>query len=78
MTTARDGTFPRLENWEVYPYFPGSQSEVLVAEGDIYNDKRWPDGTHIYTSAVKNLADDETSLQTRNTLYQLGKKLETA
>lgn len=67
MTTARDGTHPILENWKIYKYL-GQK----VAEGDIFNDIRWPDGTHVYTSAIKSKNGD--FLQTRNTLYLLGKR----
>ena len=63
----REGGLAKLENWRVYPYF-GCQ----VAEGDVFNDKRWDDGTHIYTSAVQSISEDKTQLQTRNTTYALG------
>lgn len=68
MTTARDGTQPRLENWKVYEHY--GLKGVWVAEGDIYNDRRWPDGTHIYTSKVMEIEGD--LMKTRNTLYKLG------
>ena len=65
--TARDGTSPRLENWRVYKYIAWE-----IAEGDIYNDTRWADGTRVYTSEVKSISEDKTQLQTQNTLYVLG------
>jgi hypothetical protein len=68
MTTARDGSLPRLENWRIYKYVG-----TKIAEGDIYNDTRWPDGTHIYTSEILSVSGDE--IQTRNTLYKLGRKM---
>lgn len=65
MSTARDSTQPILEDWKIYPWFG-----FEVAEGDIYNDTRWPDGTRVYTSAI--VKKDGDFLKTRNTLYKLG------
>lgn len=68
MTTARDGTLPRLENWSIRK----SYSTGRVAYGNIYNDTRFADGTAIRTSSVQSV--DGALLRTRNTLYELGKK----
>jgi hypothetical protein len=66
-TTAMDGTYPRLENWRIFPYMG-----VEIASGQIHNDTRWKDGTTIYTSAILNVDLDEYLMETRNTFYRLG------
>lgn len=57
----------RLENWSEY-------GKCVV--GEIFGDNRFPDGSFITTSEVKTLDREAKTLQTRNTLYELGKEME--
>jgi len=64
-----------LENW--YPIQSTSKEMLIV--GECYADslRRFPDGTLIETSAIKNRSLSEGDLvQTRNNIYKLGKKYE--
>lgn len=54
-----------LENW----YIVG-----LSVTGDLFGDDRWSDGQQVTTSYVVNLDVDKGYLETRNTVYGLGKK----
>jgi hypothetical protein len=60
---------PRLENWEI-----SKVSSGYVAYGFIHDDDRWPDDTWIRTSLLKHLDLSKDTVQTLNTLYQLGKR----
>ena len=62
-----------LENW--YPI--QCTSKEMVINGECYGDSlgRFPDGTPIETSGVKNRSLSEGDvIETRNNIYKLGKK----
>jgi hypothetical protein len=56
---------PKIEKW----FF--SNGSLC---GFIYNDNRFPDGTPVTTSKVIKYDEENNTVQTRNTLYELGEK----
>ena len=58
----------RLENWVEHPYLP-----TII--GDVYDDpsKRFTDGTNVQTSKIVKLDKENNTLETLNTIYELGK-----
>jgi hypothetical protein len=75
---------PRLENWSiVYTDSPFTAPELRVGrlEGIIFNDERerenlqgqpFEDGAKVVTSKIQNIDYENGTVQTRNTLYELG------
>ena len=61
-----------LKNWTIEPYWDGN----IVIYGEIYNDtkNRFPDGTHIRTSAVHHVDFVEGIAKTKNSTYNLEKR----
>ena len=62
-----------LENW----YIKQVTNEEFIIWGEIYNDvhKRFDDGTFVHTSGIKNRkVKDGDIVNTRNSIYKLGKK----
>ena len=61
---------PRLRNWKVVEYYSSVHLErVSCLTGQVFNDTRFPDGTEIRTSIVKEFGDGFA--QTENTIYIL-------
>lgn len=61
-----------LENWS-YNCWSKSQ-EVYVVYGNIYDDCMWYEGQQIRTSEVVKLDEENSLLETLNTIYKLGTK----
>lgn len=59
-----------LEDWFLIKGYGGSQ----CLKGDIYDDKRWRDGEELRTSYLVKLDEEAGVAETRNTIYQLGKR----
>jgi len=62
---------PRLENWIITNDIYSDCSRLV---GEIYGDIRFPDGSLITTSRLKNIYFESEEAQTKNTLYALGKR----
>lgn len=66
---------PLLNNWAIVddgnPYTAPEAKEKYLS-GNIYRDKRFPEGAGIRTSAIVELDIKNKRAQTRNTLYRLG------
>ena len=66
---------PRIENWRL-------EKDILSSiyptpydlYGEIYNDKRFDDGTEIRTSMLKSINFEHMTAETQNTIYRLGKE----
>ena len=67
MTKRTGGT---IENWSIVDYF-GSGRNVIV--GDVYGDSNWSEGFAIRTSEIVKIAEDNSEVETLNTVYKLGK-----
>ena len=63
---------PRLENWYVRHSDTHGSPMILVAQ--IYNSDKFKDGTWVITSHVVEIDWDAGTVQTLNTLYELGSK----
>jgi hypothetical protein len=61
-----------LEDWS-YHCWDKSQ-ELYVVYANVYGDTDWEEGFYIRTSAVVKLDEENSVLETRNTIYKLGKK----
>jgi hypothetical protein len=72
--------FVRLENWAVVEEKLALRYEELKPGerlmGNILGDARAPDGTLIYTSIILRVDIPNGVVETRNTLYHLGKTSE--
>ena len=67
---------PRLENWEVISLigrdsYKAPEQQALHLQGSVYGHPNFTDGQIIYTSRI--VKADGRQVQTRNTLYDLGK-----
>ena len=68
-----------LEDWEIVPFYDNSGQ--MVVRGTITNDSNWNGpgdenkGTQ-RTSLIVEINDDQTELETLNTIYKLGKPRE--
>lgn len=60
----------RLENWKRCHI----NERIHFLEGEVYEHPEFPDGHTIFTSKILNIADDESTAETLNTIYKLGKK----
>lgn len=58
----------RIENWVYEPH-----DEWVV--GNIYGDERFADGAFIHTSRVVSFDKDHTTVETKNSVFKLGKPL---
>ena len=60
-----------LENWSIHLMYDGR----YVLRGEIYNDakERFKDGTHIHTSALREINFVGGYADTKNTRYALGR-----
>ncbi len=67
-----------LEDWEVVPFWFDSNKMVVV--GTITKDANWNGPGHeegpLRTSLIVEINDDQTELETLNTIYKLGKPRE--
>lgn len=64
------GDLPILRDFEMLRRFSYThQKEMPYLHGKVYNDKRFPDGSSITTSAVLEMTEDYA--QTSNTKYKL-------
>lgn len=61
-----------LEDWS-YHCWDKSQ-ELYVVYANVYGDTDWEEGFYIRTSAVVKLDEENSVLETRNTIYKLGNK----
>ena len=68
-----------LQDWEIVPFY--GNSGQMVVRGTITNDSNWNGpgdenkGTQ-RTSLIVEINDDQTELETLNTIYKLGKPRE--
>lgn len=61
---------PLLKNWTIFNRFSNTYNkEMPYLTGEVYNDKRFPDGSEIVTTAV--LEFKENYARTKNTEYKL-------
>lgn len=61
---------PILRNWRVLEYYSSVHlKKVQYLVGQVFNDSRFPDGTEIRTSIVKEMKDSKAI--TQNTTYIL-------
>lgn len=59
-----------IENWSVISF---GNDEKKVVVGQIFTDV-YREGSDIRTSLIYSINDDESEVETLNTVYQLGKK----
>jgi hypothetical protein len=72
----KENIMPRLEKWSLTQRmddpFRAPELYPVFAQGEIYNDIRFFDGTFITTSMIKEVDIDSKTLTTLNTVYELG------
>ena len=63
----------RIENWKEFNVQITSVSAAWI-EGNLYDDpnKRFPEGAYIHTSNILKIDYENKTLETINTLYDLG------
>lgn len=62
-----------LENWRLVDWCKSKGDQVVC--GWLYGDDRFEDGTEIRTSGIVKLDRENNTLETRNSIYKLGKEL---
>lgn len=68
-----------LEDWEIVPFYGNPRR--MVVRGTITNDSNWNGPGYekqgpLRTSLIVEINDDQTELETLNTIYKLGKPRE--
>lgn len=66
----------RLENWYIQHVARPDGAAYFAGELSDDPNARWRNGQHITTSGVIGYKDGDTKIETRNTLYDLGKPYE--
>jgi hypothetical protein len=61
-----------INNWWINDTLFGKDSPVVM--GRLQDDSKWGESTLIRTSTIVSINEDETELETLNTIYKLGEK----
>lgn len=61
-----------LDEWSLHCW--NKSTETYVVYANVYGDTDWEEGFYIRTSAVVKLDEENSVLETMNTIYKLGNK----
>lgn len=68
LSTNRRGKGVRIEDWQITPL-----GDTQRLHGRVYGHPTVPDGTDVYTTAIRYESPANNTITTRNTTYQLGR-----
>lgn len=65
-----------IENWSMFTDdtpFLAPELRKMYLQGNVYNHENFEDGQFVYTSSIQDIDLENGRVNTRNTIYQLGK-----